>query len=253
LCNGAALDRYVVPQACQGRFEALAAIDDNQLRPGHAATGQVVQDGPPGGLALAAHALDREHHLLTVAPDAERDQQRDRGRLAIQANLDHRAVQDQPDDVVAGEITLLPGLPGRAGPLPGATDDVLADVAFEQLGQCPAHPAGIHPGEIGLGDQRLGAVAQPFVGRQERALPFLLAHLVGQPRPRHRQAQRAERRDQLARPMPVASAVRARPSLVTPPAERGFQLLLQQLLDERAHLATHRVFQGIEPIAPGER
>ena len=145
------------------------------------AAGQIVEHGPPGGLALAAHVLDRQHHLLPVAADAERDQQRDGGGLAIEPDLDHGAVEDQPDDVLAGEIALLPGLPGRAGPLPGAADHVLADVALEQLGQRPAHPAGVHPGEIGLGDQRLGAVAEPLVGRQQRALPFLLARLVGQP------------------------------------------------------------------------
>jgi hypothetical protein len=42
--------------------------------------------------------------------------------------------------------------------LPGAADHVLADVALEQLGERPAHAAGVHAGEIGLGDQRLGAV-----------------------------------------------------------------------------------------------
>jgi len=120
----------------------------------------------PRGRALATHVLDGEHHLLAVAADAERDQQRDGGGLAIQTNLDHRAVENQPDNVVASEITLLPGLPGRAGLLPGAADDVLANVAFEQLGQRPTHAAGVHAGEIGLGDQRLGPAAEPLVGRQ---------------------------------------------------------------------------------------
>ena len=37
--------------------------------------------------------------------------------LAIEAeDLDHGAVEDQPHNVeIAGKITLLPGLPGRAG------------------------------------------------------------------------------------------------------------------------------------------
>jgi hypothetical protein len=38
--------------------------------------------------------------------------------LAIEPDFDHGAVEDQAEDVVAGEITLLPGLPGGAGPLP---------------------------------------------------------------------------------------------------------------------------------------
>ena len=133
LVHGAALDRHVVPQAGERRLETLAAIDDHQLRLGHAAGRKVVEHLPPSGLTLAAHVLDREHHLLAVAADAECDQQRDGRGLLVEADLDHRAVEDQPDDVIAGKITLLPALPGRAGPLPGAADHILADVAGEQL------------------------------------------------------------------------------------------------------------------------
>ena len=164
-----------------------------------------------------------------------------------------RAVEDQADDVLAGEITLLPGHPGRASSLPGAADDVLADVALEQLGQRPAHAARVHPGEIGLGDQGFGALAEPLVGRQQRAVPFPLARLVSQAGPGHREHQRAEGGDQLARPVPVAATVRARDALIASPAQRRFQLLLQELLDEPAHLATHRLLQGIEPIAVSKR
>src|SRR6188472_1298294 len=171
----------------------------------------------------------------------------------IQANLDHRAVEDQPDNVIVAKVTPLPSLPGRAGLLPGAADDILADVAFEQLGKRPAHPAGVRPGEVGLGDQRLGPATEPLVGRQKRALPLLLARRIVQTSPRHRQAQRAEGGDQLARPVAMAATVRHRPSLVAFPAEGGFQLLLQQVLDERAYPPAHRLLQGIEPVAAGER
>jgi len=116
-----------------------------------------------------------------------------------------------------------------------------------------SHPAGVHPGQIGLGDQRLGAVAEPLVSRQKCALPLLLAGFVVQTSPRYRQAQRAEGGDQLARPVPVAATGRARAPFVTSPAERDLEFLLQQLLDERAHLAAHRVLQGIEPSAARER
>ena len=165
LVHGTALHRDVVPQAGERRLEAFAAIDDDEFG---SASPRLVRSWSAARQAasLAAHVPDREHHLLAVAPDAERDQQRDSGGLAIQTNLDHRAVENQSVDVVAGEIALLPGLPGRAGLLPGAADDVLADVAFEQLGQRPTHAAGVHAGEIGLGDQRFGPAAEPLVGRQ---------------------------------------------------------------------------------------
>jgi hypothetical protein len=50
---------------------------------------------------------------------------------------------------------------------------------------------------------------------------------------RHRERQRTERGDQLARPVPKAPTTGDRTSLVTPTAERAFQLLLQQLLYEK--------------------
>jgi hypothetical protein len=101
----AALDRHVVPQAGERRFQAFAAVDDHQVGPRKPAAGQVLQHGPPSSRALAAQVPDREHHLLAVAPNTEGDQQRDGGGLAIEPHPDHRAVEDQPHEVVAGEIT----------------------------------------------------------------------------------------------------------------------------------------------------
>ena len=164
--------------------------------------------------------------------DAECDQQRDGRSLLVEADFDHRPVEDQPDDVFAGKITLLPALPGRAASLPCPADHVLAYPTGEQPRQCSPHPAGVHPGEIGLGDQRLGTMAEPLVGRKELALPFPLAIRVAQTGPRHRQLQRAEGGDQLARPASMAVAARRAVTLVAAAAERGFQLFLEQFLDE---------------------
>ena len=96
-------------------------------------------------------------------------------------------------------------------------------------------------------------MGEPLVSGQQVALPFLLASLVAQTSARHRERQRAERGDQLARPVPMAPTSADRSSLVTPTAERAFQLLLQQLLDERADLTADRLLQRIEPVAAGER
>jgi hypothetical protein len=126
-------------------------------------------------------------------------------------------------------------------------------MATEQAGQRAPDPAAVHPGEIGLGKQRLGAMAQPPVGRQERALPLPLAGRVAQSAARHRQLQRAQRRDQPPRPPSMAMTLGQVVALVAAPAERRRQLLLQQLLDERPHLAARRLLQGIEPLLSGER
>ena len=157
LVHATALYRHVVPQAGEGRLEPFATIDDDQLRLGQAARQQIVKNGPPSGFGLTTHVLDGEHDLLAVAADTEPDQQRDGGRLAIEPDLDHGAVQDQADDVVTRKIALLPSFPGRLGAVPGAADGILADAAGEQGLERPAHPAGVDAGEVDLGDQQLGA------------------------------------------------------------------------------------------------
>ena len=87
LVDGAALDRHVVPQARKRRLEALAAVDDDQLRLDQAARQELLEHGPPGGFAFTAHVTDRKHHLLPVAADTEHDQQRDRAGLAVEPDL----------------------------------------------------------------------------------------------------------------------------------------------------------------------
>jgi len=126
-------------------------------------------------------------------------------------------------------------------------------LALEQPGQRSPRPARVHAGEVDLGDQGLGAMGEPLVGGQQVALPFLLASLVVQTSARHRQRERTKRGDQLARPVPMAPTTGDRTSLVTPTAERGLELLLQELLDKRAHLTAYRLLQRIEPVAAGER
>jgi hypothetical protein len=47
----------------------------------------------------------------------------------------------------------------------------------------------------------------------------------------------------------VAAPFGGRAALVAAAAERGLELLLQQPLDEAAHLTAHRLLQRIEPVA----
>ena len=66
LVNRAALHRHAVPDGGDGLLEPRRAVDDEELGPSQAALDEIVEDGAPGLGALAAHALDREQHLLAV-------------------------------------------------------------------------------------------------------------------------------------------------------------------------------------------
>src|ERR671918_1234941 len=71
-----------------------SAIDDDQLRLGEAPRHQIVEDGTSGGLALATHVLDREHHLLAITADPEPDPQGDGRGLAVKTCPHDRVVPE---------------------------------------------------------------------------------------------------------------------------------------------------------------
>ena len=103
LVDGAALGRHLRPQRRQRLLQAGGAVDDQELGRLQPAGDEVVEQRPPGGLALAAHVPHRQQHLLAVAADAEDDQERDRRRLLVEPDPHDGAVEDQPDDVFRGE------------------------------------------------------------------------------------------------------------------------------------------------------
>ena len=121
---------------------------------------------------LAAHALDREQHLLAVLAHADDNEQRDRGRLAVEPDPDDGAVEDQPDDRLIGERAGVPGIPVALHLPPHPAHRVLADRAAEQGCERAADPARVGAGEIGRGDQRVGGQRAPLVGPQRLALPL---------------------------------------------------------------------------------
>jgi len=67
-----ALDRHVAPERGKSVLETRCAIDNDEFRRLQAAVDQIVEERPPGRLALSAHVLDRQQHLLAVLPDAQR-------------------------------------------------------------------------------------------------------------------------------------------------------------------------------------
>ena len=108
LVDRAALDRHAVPHGGDRLVEPGRAIDDEELGPPQAALYEIVEDGTPSLGALATHALDREHHLLAVLAYADDDEERDRGRFAVEPHAHHGAVENEPHDRLFGQRAGVP-------------------------------------------------------------------------------------------------------------------------------------------------
>src|ERR1700674_2067786 len=96
LVNRAALHRHSIPDRGNGLVEPRRAVDDEEFGTPQPALDEIVQHRAPGLGTLAAHALDREQHLLAIVAHAEDNQQRDRGRLAVEPHANDGAVEYQP-------------------------------------------------------------------------------------------------------------------------------------------------------------
>jgi hypothetical protein len=160
LVNRAALYQDIRPKPGQRLLEAGSAIDDDKLRPLQAAFDEAVEERPPGGVAFAAHVLDRQEDLLAVLPDAEGDEKRDRRRFLVEPHAHDRAIKDQPDDWLFGEGTGVPGIPIALHLAPHPADRIFPHRAAKQGRQRPAYPAGVGSGEIGRGNQRIGGAVR---------------------------------------------------------------------------------------------
>ena len=254
LVNRAALDRRIRPQLGQRRLEARGAVDDDELRRLQATGVEIVEERSPRRLALAAHVPDRQQDLLPVPAHADRREHRDRRRLPVDPRLHHRAVEDQPDDVLVGEAARAPRLPVGLDLAPGPAHHVLAHRPFEQAEQRALHPPRVGPGEVDRGDQRLRLLRQPLIAAQRLRPPFRgPAGLVDQPRPRHLHRLGAERADDLPLAVAVAMAGRALGrAFVSAAAQRRLQLLLEDRLDETAHPLPDPVFQRVKRAIAGQ-
>src|ERR1700687_4382539 len=56
-------------------------------------------------------ALDPEQHLLAVRAHAENNEERDRGRLAVEPHANDGAVEDQAHNRILGQRAGVPGIP----------------------------------------------------------------------------------------------------------------------------------------------
>src|SRR6201996_1044078 len=185
--DGAALGRHVAPQGGQRLLQPGAAVDNQELRLAQAAFGEIVENGAPRPAGLAAPVLDGPHHLLAVLAHAEDDQEGDRGRLPVEPNPNHRAVQDQADDRFLGERAGIPAIPIALHLAPHPAHRILADRAAKHRCERPAHPTRVGPGKVAARDQRIGLLGSPLVSPQRLALPLdCLAVRRVEPGTRHR-------------------------------------------------------------------
>ena len=75
-----------------GVFHAITRSADRSRQRWHsqATLDEIVEHGAPSLSALAAHALDREQHLLAVRAHPEDNEERDRGRRAGRRGADSK-------------------------------------------------------------------------------------------------------------------------------------------------------------------
>src|ERR1044071_9021605 len=98
LVNRAPLCGHPVPDGGQCPLKPRCAVHDEELRPAKAPVDEVVENGTPGLGRFPAHVLDGEQRLLPVLAHPNDDEERDRGRLAVEPHPDHRPVEDEAHD-----------------------------------------------------------------------------------------------------------------------------------------------------------
>src|SRR6202043_2595166 len=265
LMHRAALDQHVAPERGKSFLEAGCAIDNDEFRRLQTSIDQIIEERPPGRLALSTHVLDRQQNFLAVLPDAQRHQKRNRRGLLVEPHPHHCAVENEPDDWLVLQGARVPIVPIALHLAPDAANRVLPHGAAKQSRKRPAHPARVGPGKIGAGDQRVGLFCAALISRNGRVFPLdRLALRCFQTGSRDADRRWPEGSHQLALAMavPVASphkrpAAHARfgkprPFIPVPP-KRNVEFRFQEFLDEAANAGPHPGFQGIEPIVPKKK
>ena len=133
---------------------------------------------------------------------ADDDEQRDRGRFAVEPHAHHGAVEVSADRFI-GQRAGVPGVPIALHLAPDPAHRVLAHRTPEQGTERTAHPARVGASEVGARNQRVSNNCAPLIGPQRLALPLRrLAIRSVQPGARHLKLHPAEASQQRPRPWP---------------------------------------------------
>src|SRR6516164_4389791 len=267
LVDGAALGGDIIPQRSQCLLQPGPAVDNQKLRLAQPALDQIVENGAPRRAGLAAHALDRQQHLLAVLANPEPDQEHNRGGFAVEPNPHHGAVEDQADDRLVSERAHVPGIPIGFYLPPHPAHGIFSDRTAKDGSERPAHSTAVGAGKIGACDQRIGSPGSPLVSPQRRALPFRGPARSGvEPSPRYRDLHSTESPDQRSGSMAVPVAgdlLRADgvvgsslwPAAIARARKHRLELGFDHRLDEAANLVAQSGFNRIKPVVeePGTR
>src|SRR6202023_3570811 len=122
-------------------LEAGCAIDNDEFRRLQTSIDPIIEERPPGRLALPAHVLDRQQNFLAVLPDAQRHEKENRRGLLVEPHPHHCAVENEPDDWLVLQGARVPIVPIALHLAPNSADRVLPHGVAKQSRKRPAHPA----------------------------------------------------------------------------------------------------------------
>ena len=162
----AALDRHAVPDGGDGLVEPRRAVDDEELGPSDKPrlmrSSRTVRQA---SVLFAAHALDREQHLLAVLAYAKDGQGARRKSLCGSSRTRTTAVENEPHDRFFGKRAGVPRVPVGLHLTPTRLTVSLPTASPNRQGERAAHPACVGAGEVGARDQRVGNKRAPLIGR----------------------------------------------------------------------------------------
>jgi hypothetical protein len=88
-------------RGCLPLLDGILAGRHQEFRPPQTSLDQIVEHCPPSLSALAAHALDRQQHLLAVGAHAN-DQQRDRRGFPVEPTTEASEIGQATSPFVLG-------------------------------------------------------------------------------------------------------------------------------------------------------
>src|SRR5215210_4529172 len=104
LMDRTALRGRIGPERGERLLQPWRAVNNNERGRPQTARRKVIEERAPGRLALAAHVLHRQQHLLPVLAHAQHHKKRDRGRLAVEATAYDGAVEDKANDRLSRQV-----------------------------------------------------------------------------------------------------------------------------------------------------